>query len=80
MFAVTEPDGMLVAYPSWGAWRIDRRAGADLDPLPAVPVDSSFCALCWGQGRILSPAANGEGLIPVRCPYCDGERVVPSAR
>jgi len=30
----------------------------------------SFCPICWGQGRIFEPAANGEGLIPVPCGGC----------
>ncbi len=32
----------------------------------------TFCAACWGAGRILTDAPNGEGLIPVRCAACDG--------
>lgn len=30
------------------------------------------CSTCWGQGRYLEPAANGEGLVPVACETCLG--------
>jgi hypothetical protein len=30
------------------------------------------CATCWGQGRLLEPARNGEGLVPVACEACLG--------
>jgi hypothetical protein len=30
------------------------------------------CGTCWGQGRYLEPARNGEGLVPVGCPACLG--------
>lgn len=30
------------------------------------------CPECWGQRRILEPARNGEGLIPVACGRCLG--------
>jgi hypothetical protein len=76
VFAVREPGSVPVAYPSWGDWRIDKRESADQDPCVLVPAKTSFCATCWGQGRIWSQARNGEGLIPHRCPACDGERVV----
>lgn len=78
MFAVTERDGMRVAYPNWDEWRIDRRAAATREPAPIVASNTSFCAACWGQGRIWTAARNGEGLIPVRCAACDGECVVPN--
>ena len=75
MFSITEPDSIPVVYPRWRDWRIDRREAADAEPLPLVPHATSFCAMCWGQGRIWQPARNGEGLIPQRCSYCDGQRV-----
>lgn len=78
MFAVTEPGSIPVAYPRWIDWRIDRRTSAACEPLPLTPSATSFCATCWGQGRIWSAARNGEGLIPQRCPVCDGQRVCPS--
>jgi hypothetical protein len=64
-------------YQRWLDWRIDRRESTDHEPLPLVPCATSFCATCWGQGRIWGAARNGEGLIPQRCPGCDGQRVCP---
>jgi hypothetical protein len=78
VFAVNEPGSVLVAYPSWIDWRVDRREAAATDPPSQIPSSTSFCATCWGQGKIWSPARNGEGLIPTCCPTCDGERVVQS--
>jgi hypothetical protein len=77
VFAVTEPGSVPVAYTSWLDWRIDKRQSTDFDPLPLVPSATCFCAMCWGQGRIWSPARNGEGLIPQLCTTCFGQRVVP---
>ena len=51
-----------ITYRDWPDWR-RRHAGA---------LVQDFCASCWGQGRIMAPAANGEGLIPVRCATCAG--------
>lgn len=79
MFAVTEPGSIPVAYPRWHDWRSDRRESAARGPVPLLPRATSFCATCWGQGRIWSPARNGEGLIPQCCPACDGQRVRPTA-
>ncbi|MFN8110610.1 MAG: hypothetical protein U0Y82_12320 [Thermoleophilia bacterium] len=76
MFAVTEPGSIPVAYRSWDEWRVDRQRRTVEEPIPLVPASASFCAGCWGQGRTWSPARNGEGLIPVACPVCDGEGVV----
>jgi hypothetical protein len=78
VFALTEPGSIPVVYQRWLDWRIDRRESADHEPLPLVPRATSFCAICWGQGRIWGAARNGEGLIPQRCPGCDGQRVCPS--
>ena len=59
-----------VVYDDWTEWR-DERAR----PESPAPVTGSFCALCWGAGAILEPAANGEGLVPVTCDGCGGMRV-----
>lgn len=48
--------------------------GTVIDRAPIT--GTSFCALCWGAGRILGPAANGEGLIPVACAHCGGTGTV----
>ena len=69
---------LLVAYDSWADWRDGRR----LEGIDEIPPASTyeFCALCWGQGRIVSPAANGEGPIPVRCVTCRGTGRLPAAQ
>ncbi|MFN8123770.1 MAG: hypothetical protein U0237_15230 [Thermoleophilia bacterium] len=42
-------------------------------PPPRRPVPAtSFCAMCWGAGRIHVQARNGEGLVPVTCRACGG--------
>ena len=64
-----------LAYRSWELWREERRR-PPLPPAPLAPAGTSFCATCWGQGRILEPARNEEGLIPVLCPCCGGEGTV----
>ena len=61
---------ILVRYDDWAHWRIARVGAATRYPLLAE--GTCFCACCWGQGRILTPAANGEGLIPVACATCEG--------
>jgi len=33
---------------------------------------ATWCPNCWGAGCIFHEAANGEGLIPVRCERCGG--------
>ena len=64
-----------VAYESWSDWR----ARQCTDPAAlSAPIGSCFCAICWGAGRLLEPAMNGEGLIPVSCPTCCGTGSVPS--
>jgi hypothetical protein len=65
-----------VVYASCDAWRLAKRTA--LDPAPPLPAAVVFCAICWGQSRILSPAANGEGVIPVVCAHCEGDGAVPS--
>jgi len=59
-----------VVYDDWTAWR-DERARTET----SSPITGTFCGLCWGNGRILEPAANGEGLIPVTCEACGGMRI-----
>lgn len=76
MFAVLDPTGLLVAYESWCDWREDRRRDATTEPLPLVAAGTSFCAHCWGQGRVYAPARNGEGLVPAPCPVCDASGAV----
>ena len=64
-----------VAYESWSAWRTRQC----IDPsAPSAPLGSCFCATCWGAGRYMEPARNGEGLIPVPCPSCCGTGAIPS--
>jgi hypothetical protein len=65
---IVNQDQLLVLYPNWAEWRSDRPDGAVAAPL--VEPAASFCATCWGQGRIFEPAANGEGYIPVSCVAC----------
>lgn len=62
------PRGWPVAYREWDEWR---RSRVPVDDPPA-PASTEFCAICWGQGRVLRPAANGEGHVPVACARCDG--------
>jgi hypothetical protein len=76
MFAVLDPTGLLVAYENWDSWRDERRAVSTQPPPPLVPQGVSFCAQCWGQGRIHRPARNGEGLIPTACGTCGGTGLV----
>ena len=65
-----------VIYASWEEWRRDRV----VEPAPAPLVAGAFCALCWGQRRILAPAANGEGLVPRWCEACSGTGTAPPIR
>lgn len=41
-------------------------------PPRRAPGGGTFCAMCWGAGRILVAARNGEGRIPVTCGTCAG--------
>jgi hypothetical protein len=72
-----------VAYESWAHWRDEcrarRRGSGEFFELDAVVV-TEFCAHCWGNGRTLSPAPNGEGPIPKACLHCDGRGSVISVR
>ena len=63
-----------VRYDSWDAWRAE--VSHPLAPAPLVAAGTSSCPACWGQGRILEPARNGEGLVPHPCERCDGGGLV----
>lgn len=75
-------DDRREAYVGWRHWRASRELAADADsvnvtpgpspPTGGRPVDAAFCPCCWANGRILSPAANGEGLVPLVCDACAG--------
>jgi hypothetical protein len=71
-----------VVYRSWREWRVHCRT-RDVGPTPPVAARSvtstEFCATCWGNGRILRPAGNGEGLIPTGCRPCHGTGQVATA-
>jgi len=64
-----------VGYASWSDWRSQQGL---MPHAPPAPFGSCFCAICWGAGRVLEPAMNGEGLIPQPCPTCRGTGSVPS--
>jgi hypothetical protein len=76
MLTVTHQGELMlpVTYRTWAEWRRDRR---DAAPVPPAATHH-FCGPCWGQGRIASPARNGEGLVPVACATCDGTGRVPA--
>jgi hypothetical protein len=59
-----------VLYQDWAEWRDVRRD--DVETAPAPPRTTAPCCLCWGAGRYLDPAKNGEGLVSRTCPRCDG--------
>lgn len=71
--------GWPVVYSDWDEWRRARQ-DADARPAPAAVTPGEFCARCWGQGRTLSPAGNGEGHVPVACPACSGSGRAPARR
>jgi hypothetical protein len=67
--AIVVEDGTFsrrVIYAGWAEWRELRRDRPDDAPL--VPAGVASGATCWGNGRYLQPAANGEGLVPRACP------------
>ncbi|MEW6583540.1 MAG: hypothetical protein AB1416_12360 [Actinomycetota bacterium] len=72
-----------VLYGDWAEWRELRLQDAVLgDPAPGAAGTQDawiavFCPTCWGQGRYLEPAQNGEGLVPRTCPACEGTGAVP---
>ena len=72
------PAAVPVFYESWEDWRSERQSQEALPPAPLVPAGVVFCAMCWGAGRVLAPARNGEGLVPSDCGHCDGLGVVPN--
>lgn len=63
-----------VRYEGWTEWRIELLS--PLEPPPLIASGTGFCAMCWGSGHIHSEAANGEGLVPLRCGTCRGSGVV----
>jgi hypothetical protein len=69
---VVEGPSITVRYESWTEWRRYVREAAALRAEALERVPTEFCADCWGAGRILAPAANGEGLVPRTCARCDG--------
>jgi hypothetical protein len=63
-----------VRYETWDEWRIDVARPAE--PAPLIASGTASCARCWGQGRHMEQARNGEGLVPVPCPDCGGSGLV----
>jgi hypothetical protein len=62
-----------VVYGSWSHWRRERQATTlSNEAVVERSQATEFCAHCWGAGRILSPARNGEGLVPRQCSVCEG--------
>lgn len=76
MFVVQE-DNFPVCYIDWAEWRDVRIEAEDEFSLAGAPM-MCFCAVCWGAGRILEYAANGEGLVPTTCTHCGGVGSVPT--
>lgn len=73
MPALVIEDSLLVRYDTWSQWREAKIAEAERRRnVPLVEIATVQCAHCWGQRRIFSPAANGEGLVPHPCPSCLG--------
>lgn len=72
-----------VIYESWDHWQRERRR--DLHEsrarmsAPLAQAGMHSCPTCWGARRIHTPAANGEGLIPVPCASCGATGLVPNA-
>jgi hypothetical protein len=65
---------VAVRYESWEQWRND--VAHPVAPAPLIASGTASCARCWGQGRHLEAARNGEGLVPVACPDCRGSGLV----
>ena len=74
---VVHEEQLPVCYVDWAQWRETRTETALGLPADLVVV-RCFCAFCWGAGRIVEDARNGEGLIPVTCERCLGEGTVMS--
>lgn len=72
MPTVVEGPSISVRYESWSEWREFVREAAARRAEAVVPLVTEFCAICWGAGRVLSPAGNGEGLVPQPCARCGG--------
>lgn len=78
MAAVVMEGAIPVRYESWREWRMEKIREARARALaPLVEPRTEPCGHCWGQRRILTPAANGEGLVPVPCPACGGTGRAP---
>ena len=66
-----------VLYENWAEWRDEQ---PDTGPAPRCLVPGGRpCPICWGQGRILAAAANGEGLVSFPCSTCAGAGSVEPA-
>jgi hypothetical protein len=76
MAALVIEDTLLVVYATWREWR-DTRVAAHRDRPPLVEPGTAPCGRCWGQGRFLEPAGNGEGLVRRPCLPCLGQGRVP---
>ncbi|WP_217915500.1 hypothetical protein [Miltoncostaea marina] len=79
MPTVVEARTIPVRYESWQEWRATVREAAARRAEPVARVPTEFCALCWGAGRVLGAAPNGEGLVPVPCGWCGGAGRLPVA-
>lgn len=79
MPTVVEGPSVSVRYESWSEWREFVREAAARRGEPVVRARTEFCAMCWGAGRVLVPAANGEGLVPRPCGGCGGRGQVIAA-
>lgn len=80
MAAVVMEGVFPVRYESWRDWRLQKIADArEKAHMPLVEQRTAPCGYCWGQRRILAPAANGEGLVPRACPSCGGTGRTPIA-
>lgn len=65
--------GLPVVYETWSDWRGEQAgAAAAAAAQGSVAPGGQPCGTCWGQGRILAAAPNGEGLIPGLCWGCGG--------
>jgi hypothetical protein len=77
MAALVIEDTLLVVYETWSEWRRAKLDDARQRRGPLVEPGTAPCGRCWGQGRILEPAANGEGLVPRPCLPCLGRGRTP---
>lgn len=73
MAALVIENSIPVRYESWRDWRAQKvREARERASRPLVEPDTIPCPTCWGQRRVWTPAANGEGLIPTICHPCLG--------